>query len=119
MGSYLFVVVGLVAGILSGLLGIGGGIVMVPALIYFFGFSQHGAQGTTLAAMILPIGLLAALKYYSHGHVSIAVAMFIAMGFFVGGFIGASFVEHISETVLRRMFGVCMLVIAIKMIFTK
>ena len=119
MGSYLFVVVGLVAGILSGLLGIGGGIVMVPALIYFFGFSQHGAQGTTLAAMILPIGLLAALKYYSHGHVSIAVAMFIAMGFFVGGFIGASFVERIPDVMLKKIFGLFMLAVSMKMIFGK
>jgi hypothetical protein len=115
----LFVVVGLVAGILSGLLGIGGGIIMIPALVYLFGFSQHGAQGTTLAIMIPPIGLLAAMKYYSQGHVNIAVAIFIAIGFFVGGFIGASFVEHISEVVLKRIFGFCMLVIAIKMILTK
>lgn len=119
MSNYLFIVIGLVAGILSGLLGIGGGIIMIPALVYLFGFSQHGAQGTTLAVMVLPIGLLAAMKYYSQGQVNITVAIFIAMGFFVGGFIGASFVEHISETVLRRMFGACMLVIAIKMIFTK
>ena len=119
MSNYLFIVVGLVAGILSGLLGIGGGIIMIPALVYVFGFSQHTAQGTTLAAMVLPIGLLAAMKYYSHGQVNIAVAIFIAIGFFVGGYIGASFVEHISEAVLKRIFGFCMLAIAIKMIFTK
>ena len=119
MSNYLFIVVGLVAGILSGLLGIGGGIIMIPALVYIFGFSQHTAQGTTLAAMVLPIGLLADMKYYSHGQVNIAVAIFIAIGFFVGGFIGASFVEHVSEIALKRIFGFCMLAIAIKMIFTK
>jgi hypothetical protein len=119
MDNFLFIVIGLVAGILSGLLGIGGGIIMIPALVYLFGFSQHGAQGTTLAIMIPPIGLLAAMKYYSQGHVNIAVAIFIAIGFFVGGFIGASFVEHISEVALKRIFGFCMLVIAIKMILTK
>lgn len=119
MHNYLFVIVGLVAGILSGLLGIGGGIIMIPALVYIFGFSQHGAQGTTLAVMIPPIGLLAALKYYSQGQVNIAVAIFIAVGFFIGGFIGASIVEHISEVALKRIFGICLLVIAIRMILTK
>lgn len=119
MSNYFFIVVGLIAGILSGLLGIGGGIIMIPALVYLFGFSQHSAQGTTLAVMIPPIGLLAALKYYSKGHVDIAVAIFIAVGFFIGGFIGASFVEHISDVMLKRIFGICMLIIAIKMILTK
>lgn len=115
----LYLIVGLVAGILSGMLGIGGGIVMVPALVFLFGLSQHTAQGTTLALMVPPIGLLAALTYYKAGFVDLKIAAFICIGFFVGGFLGAKFATQIPALTLRRIFGVFFLLISLKMILTR
>ena len=83
----LYVLLGLVAGVLSGVVGVGGGIIIVPALIFFFGMSQHMAQGTTLALMVPPIGILAAWSYYTHGYVDIKVAVLVGVGFLLGGFL--------------------------------
>lgn len=113
----LLLLLGLVAGTLSGLLGIGGGIIIVPALIFIFGMNQHMAQGTTLALMVPPIGLLAAWTYYKGGHVDLKMAGLICIGFFIGGLIGASMSLGIPEEALKRTFGVVFLVIAIKMTF--
>ncbi|MFA5310938.1 MAG: sulfite exporter TauE/SafE family protein [Candidatus Omnitrophota bacterium] len=112
MISILYILIGLVAGIASGLIGIGGGIIVVPCLIYLFGFSQHAAQGTTLAMMIPPIGLLAAWAYYKNGHVNLPVAGLICLGFILGGYLGARFAVGLPEVILRRIFGVCLLVIS-------
>ncbi|MFH1856176.1 MAG: sulfite exporter TauE/SafE family protein [Candidatus Omnitrophota bacterium] len=114
-----FLVLGLLAGILSGFLGIGGGTVVIPALIYIFGLSQHQSQGTTLAMMIPPIGLLAAWQYYKAGYVNIPTAAWIALGFFVGGWIGAILVQPVPDAVLKKIFGFFMLFIALKMIVGK
>lgn len=114
-----YIVLGLIAGTLSGLLGIGGGLVLIPALVYIFGLTQHQAQGTTLAFMIPPIGLLAALKYYHDGNVKLNIAMFICLGFFVGGLIGAMFVDKIPDVLLKRIFGIALLLASIRMIFGK
>ncbi|MFH1783896.1 MAG: sulfite exporter TauE/SafE family protein [bacterium] len=111
-----YIILGVVAGIFSGFLGIGGATVIIPVLIYFYGFTQHQAQGTTLALMVPPIGLLAAMSYYYKGNVNLKVAAFICIGFFIGGLIGATAVQPISEPVLRKIFGFFMLIIAIKMI---
>jgi uncharacterized membrane protein YfcA len=100
-------------------MGIGGAVVMIPALAYFMKFSQHAAQGTTLAAMVPPIGILAAYVYYRQGFVDIPVALFLALGFVAGGFIGARIVVNIDEEILRRVFGVALLLISLKMIFWK
>ncbi len=100
-------------------MGIGGATVVVPALVFLFGFSQHQAQGTILAAMIPPIGLLAAMRYYQAGHVNVQVAVLIAVGFLIGGYFGARFVEYIPEFVLKKVFGVFLLLIAARMIFFK
>lgn len=116
---FLFLLLGLIAGILGGLLGIGGAIIIIPSLVLVFSMSQHMAQGTTLALMVPPIGLLAAWTYYKAGHVDFKVAALICLGFFVGGFIGARFVADISDLLLRRIFGVVLLLAALKMIFTK
>ena len=112
MINILYILIGLVAGIASGLIGIGGGIIVVPCLIYLFGFSQHAAQGTTLAMMIPPIGLLAAWAYYKNGHVNLPVAGLICLGFILGGYLGARFAVGLPEVILRRIFGVCLLVIS-------
>jgi uncharacterized protein len=115
----LYVVIGLVAGALSGLLGIGGGVIIVPALIFFFGFSQHMAQGTTLALMVPPIGLLAAWTYYRNGNVNLPAALFICLGFVVGGLFGARMAGAVPEAVLRRLFGAVFLVVSLRMILFK
>jgi len=119
MNILLFLLLGLIAGILSGLIGIGGGIIIVPALAFLFGFSQHTAQGTTLALMVPPIGLLAAWTYYKEGFVDLKVAAFICLGFFLGGLLGAEFATHVSDQILKRIFGVVMLLASLKMIFGK
>jgi uncharacterized membrane protein YfcA len=85
----LYLLLGLIAGITSGLIGVGGGIIIVPALVFLFGFSQHEAQGTTLALLVPPIGLLAAWTYYQNGYVDLKVAGYICAGFFLGGLFGA------------------------------
>ena len=119
MNIFLYILLGVVAGILSGLIGIGGGIIIVPALVLLFGLSQHSAQGTTLALMVPPIGLLAALAYYKQGFVDLKIAAFVCIGFFVGGLIGAKFALGISETILKKIFGVVLLAVSVKMILGK
>jgi uncharacterized membrane protein YfcA len=119
MKVFLYILLGLVAGVFSGLIGIGGGIIIVPALVLLFGLSQHTAQGTTLALMVPPIGLLAALAYYKQGFVDLKVAAFVCLGFFVGGLVGAKFAIAIPETILKKMFGVVLLAVSVKMILGK
>ncbi|MCM8823508.1 MAG: sulfite exporter TauE/SafE family protein [Candidatus Omnitrophica bacterium] len=115
----LYLIVGLLAGVSSGFFGIGGGTVLIPALVYIFGLTQHEAQGTTLAIMVPPIGLLAAIKYYLEGNVKLSMAIFICLGFLVGGLIGAQFVHKIDDYLLKKLFGVYLLLISIKMIMGK
>jgi len=112
-----FIILGLIVGIISGVIGIGGGIFIVPSLVYFFNFSQHQAQGTTLALLIPPIGILAALTYFKQGHVNIKVAILIAAGFFIGGLIGAIFANSISSPILQKIFAVFTILIGLFMLF--
>lgn len=114
---FLYVLLGLVAGILSGLIGIGGGAIIVPALVLLFGLPQHQAQGTTLALLVPPIGILAAWTYYKHGYVDFKIAAFICLGFFLGSLLGAKIATSLSNIVLERIFGIALLLIALKMIF--
>jgi uncharacterized membrane protein YfcA len=113
----LYGVLGLVAGTISGLVGIGGGVIIVPALVYLFGLSQHQAQGTTLALLVPPIGFLAAWTYYKKGYVDLRIAGLVCLGFFLGGLLGAQLAVRLSDPVLRRVFGVALLLIALRMIF--
>ncbi len=120
MTEFLFYfLLGLVAGILSGLIGIGGGIIIVPALIFIFGFSQHQAQGTTLALLVPPIGILAAWTYYKHGYVNLPVAAFVCAGFVLGGLAGAKLATTLSNTLLEKIFGAALLAIGLKMVLTR
>jgi len=119
MNIMLLLIVGLVAGIVSGLLGIGGGVLIVPCLVFIVGMTQHTAQGTTLALMVPPIGLLAAWTYYKHGSVDIKVAALICLGFFFGGLIGAKCATAINAAVLKKLFGIALLATALKMILSK
>jgi len=115
----IYMTLGLMAGILSGLIGIGGGVIIVPALMFLFGFSQHLAQGTTLAAMVPPIGLLAAYEYYNKGFVDMKVAGLIAVGFFIGGFFGARIATYASNEVLHKIFGIILILLGVKLFTSK
>ncbi|MFA4854441.1 MAG: sulfite exporter TauE/SafE family protein [Candidatus Omnitrophota bacterium] len=119
MAQVLYIILGVVAGTLSGMFGIGGGIILIPALVFIFGLTQHQAQGTTLALMIPPIGLLAALRYYQSGNVKLGMAGFICLGFFVGGLIGANLVQDFSEPLLRKVFALFLLFVSLRMLIAK
>ncbi len=111
--------IGIVAGLLSGLLGLGGAIIIIPALVMLLGFSQQMAQGTALMMMVLPVGALAAFQYYQKGFVDIKTALIMAIFFFIGGYLGARFATHIPQDVLRKSFAVMLVLIAVKMFFEK
>lgn len=115
----LYLLLGLVTGILSGLIGIGGAIIIIPSLVLLFGLSQHTAQGTTLALMVPPIGLLAAWTYYQKGFVDLKIAAFICIGFFIGGLLGAKFAIGIPDQILRKIFGIALLAASLRMLFFK
>jgi uncharacterized membrane protein YfcA len=115
----LYLLLGLVTGILSGLIGIGGAIIIIPTLVLLFGLSQHTAQGTTLALMVPPIGLLAAWTYYQKGFVDLKIAAFICIGFFIGGLLGAEFAIGIPDQILRKIFGIALLAASLRMLFFK
>lgn len=119
MNILLYLLLGLVTGVFSGLIGIGGAIIIIPCLVLLFGLSQHTAQGTTLALMVPPIGLLAAWIYYKKGFVDLKIAGLICLGFFIGGLLGAKFAIKIPDEILRKIFGVVLLAASIKMIFFK
>jgi uncharacterized membrane protein YfcA len=105
----IYLVIGVLAGIISGLFGVGGGIIIVPALVYFAAFSQHKATGTSLAVLLPPIGLLATLEYYRHGNVDFRAAAIIAITMIAGAWIGAHFANKVSGPHLRFGFGVFLL----------
>jgi len=116
MNIILYLILGLVAGVTSGFLGIGGATIIIPALVFIFGLTQHQAQGTTLALMVPPIGLLAALKYYYNGNVNLNMAIYICLGFFVGGLLGAMLVDPVPDPILKKIFGGFLFLIALRMI---
>jgi uncharacterized membrane protein YfcA len=102
----IFVLIGLIGGVASGLFGVGGGVVVVPALIYWAGFSQHKATGTSLAVLLPPIGLAATIEYYRHGNVDIRAAIILAAMMFVGAWGGAYLANQMKGPHLRLLFGV-------------
>ena len=111
--------VGILAGIISGMVGVGGGIVMVPAMVFLLGFSQHTAQGTAIFTMLPPIGILAAINYYKAGYVNWKYAIVIAIAFVIGGYLGSKLAISINERLLKKIFGFIMLIAAAKIIFGK
>ncbi|MEO8230655.1 MAG: sulfite exporter TauE/SafE family protein [Ignavibacteriota bacterium] len=115
----LLIILGLAAGTFSGIVGLGGGIIIVPALVFLFGFSQQQAQGTTLALMVPPIGILAAYAYYQHGFVDVKIAALICLGFIVGGWLGAKIAVNLSQNTLQKIFAVSLFLVSIKMFFSK
>jgi uncharacterized protein len=115
----LLVLTGLVTGAFSGMLGLGGGLVIIPALIYIFGFSQHMANGTSLAMMLPPIGVFAAYNYFKAGQVNIKYAIILAVAFMVGSYFTSKIAVKIPENILRKIFSVFLLLVAFKMFFSK
>ncbi len=109
----------MVAGVLAGLVGVGGGIVIVPLLIYFFGMDQHTAQGTSLAVLLPPTGFFAFMQYYRAGHVDLKVAALIIVGLLIGGWVGGGWAQQLSGPILRKGFAVLMAFAAVKMFFQK
>jgi uncharacterized membrane protein YfcA len=115
--AVLLIAIGLVAGILSGIFGIGGGVVIVPALIYLAGFRQHQATGTSLAVLLPPIGIAAAYEYYRHGNVDIRAAAIIAVGVLLGGWLGAVVANRVAGPYLRLAFGLFVVSLGVYLIF--
>ena len=112
--SFIVLSIGLTAGVLSGMFGIGGGVIIVPALMLLAGFSIKMASGTSLTAMLLPAGLLGALEYYRQGNINVNAAIFLIIGLFIGAFFGAKITIAIPELMVKRAFGVLMLVLAVR-----
>ena len=112
----ILIAIGLVGGFIAGSLGVGGGIIIVPALIFILGLTQHQAQGTSLAMMLAPIGILAALNYYREGYVNIGYALVLMAVFILGGYLGSLFAIHLPATALKKIFGILMLVVGLRMI---
>jgi hypothetical protein len=108
-------VLGVAAGYFSGLVGIGGGVIIVPALVLLFGFSQHMAQGTTLAMMVPPIGILAVLNYHQKGQVDLKTAAILCLGFVVGGYLGSNMSLSLSQDTLKKIFAGLLVVLGIRM----
>ena len=113
----ILILIGLAAGFLGGMVGIGGGIIIVPALVLFMAFSQHQAQGTSLAMMLLPVGILAVINYYKKGFVDVRYAALLAVGFTIGGYVGSKLSLGMAQDTVKKAFAVLMIVVAIKMLF--
>ncbi len=114
---FLYILLGLLIGALSGIVGIGGGILIVPLLVFFFHMSQHKAQGTSLGALLAPIGVLAFWEYYKAGNADLKAALLIALGFVVGGYFGGAWAQQLPEVALRRIFATVLIVVGIRMMF--
>lgn len=119
MSVLIYLGLGLLAGTLSGVFGIGGGTIIIPGLILLTGMSQHEAQGTTLAILLLPIGLLGVIRYYQSGHVKLDIALYICLGFLLGGLIGANIAESMPNLLLRKAFSVFLMLVAMYTFFSK
>lgn len=113
----ILVAVGIAAGMLSGLVGIGGGIIIVPALVFFLSFSQKSAQGTSLGILLLPIGILAVLQYYKAGFVDVKTVWIVAIGFLAGSFFGSKIALSLPQETVKKIFAVFLILIALKMLF--
>ncbi len=115
----ILLLVGVVTGFMAGMLGIGGAIIMVPALIYILGFSQHMAQGTSLAVMLPPIGIIAAYNYWKAGQVDIRVAIVLIITFLIGSYFGSKLAINLPQATLKKIFAILLLLVATRMLFSK
>ena len=113
------IVIGLLAGMLSGLVGVGGGIIMVPLLILFLGFSQHQAQGTSLTVLVVPVTALAVFNYYKQGYINWKYALVIALFFVIGGYFGSKLAVSIDQKMLKKIFSIVLLLVGVKLLLEK
>jgi len=113
------IALGVLIGTISGMIGLGGAVFLIPILVYGYGMDQKSAQGTSIATLLLPIGALAFWKYYTAGHVDIRLAALLAIGFFVGGYFGGSLAQVATSLQLRRIFALCLAGVAVKMFLQK
>lgn len=113
----ILIIVGICAGMLSGLVGVGGGIIIVPALVFFLAFSQKMAQGTSLGILLLPVGILGVMQYYKQGYIDMRVVVIISIAFFFGSYFGSKIALNLPQETVKKVFAVFMLIIAIKMLF--
>jgi len=111
--------IGILSGFMAGMLGIGGAIIMIPALVFIMGMAQHTAQGTSLAVMLPPIGIIAAYNYYKAGEVNIKFAIILAVAFIAGSYFGSKIALTLPQPILKKIFGVLLLLVAAKMLFSK
>ncbi|MFY8128394.1 MAG: sulfite exporter TauE/SafE family protein [Chitinophagaceae bacterium] len=110
-------IIGFFSGMLSGLVGVGGGIIIVPCLVFFLALTQKQAQGTSLAVLTLPVVFLGMWQYYKNGHIDFKIVVLLAIGFVIGGYFGGKIANKISDDLLKKIFGVVLLLIAIRMLF--
>ena len=115
----LYIIIGLVAGVLSGMFGIGGGIIIVPALVFLCGFDQLKAQGTSLAVLLPPVGILAFIEYYKKGQVNVQAGILICIFVIIGSVFGSKLVNYIPLSIVKKGFAVLMILISVKMLFSK
>ncbi len=115
----ILLAIGLSAGIFGGMVGLGGGVIMIPAMIYFLGVSQQAAQGTSLAVMLPPVGLMAVMNYYKAGQMNFKYAAIIAIAFFVGGYFGSKIALSISPEKMKKVFAIGLMLIALNMLIKK
>jgi uncharacterized protein len=113
----IIILIGLAAGMLSGLVGVGGGIIIVPALVFFLGFSQHQAIGTSLGILLLPAGILAVMNYYKKGFIDLKVVLILFVGYVVGSYFGSNISLHVSQEALKKVFALMLIITAVKMLF--
>ena len=109
----------LVVGVCAGMFGIGGGLIIVPALVLFYGLTQHAAVGTSLGAILLPVGALSAYVYWKNGNLNVTYSLLIAAGLLIGAYIGAKLVQPVSDVTLRRMFASFLVIVALRMFWQK
>lgn len=113
----ILLLIGIAAGILGGLVGIGGGIIIVPSLVFFLGFSQKMAQGTSLGILLLPIGILGVLQFYKAGYVDVKSVLLVSLGFLAGSYFGSRIALNLSQDTVRKIFAIMLIIISIKMLF--
>lgn len=108
--------IGLAAGILSGLVGVGGGLIVVPALIFFMGYNQYQAQGTSLGLLLLPVGILAVMNYYNKGHIDVKVVAVMSIAFILGGWLGSKLALRLPEDIVKKIFAIFLFYSAFKLL---
>ena len=116
---FYLILIGMAAGFLGGMVGIGGGIIIVPALIMLLGMSQHQSQGISLTMMLFPVGILAVLNYYKKGYVDFRLAGILAVGFIIGGYLGSKLSLSLPQETIKKIFAIIMIIVAVRMLFAE